>query len=527
MSETNELVIRFKKEPHHQQQLAIEQSDPEQLYGGAKRGGKTIWIGQKSFLLNFLFPGNRGLMTRYNFTDLQDSTLMEYFETVPSEFIAGHNKGERTIFIRNPHKESGQKDASTKDGWSRWTSRQHYRGLGDPDDFEKVKGMSLGHLEVDEPSEVPLETYLMIRAQMTWTLPDGSRPPYMCLLASNPEPGWVEDRFVDGAELGDDGVFRGKTDGCCFIPALPSDNPFLPPGYVDELIRTYPKEWVEKYVKGGWGASEGAVFKELSDDIHNLDNWIDPDDDAAIVKFSLGLDLFGGFDHGDSGTTCYEQGGVDSARNIFFFDEYYRADRLVADHAIDILAVKSRYERGIAGLPLSPPRRQKFVVADPTVINRKQQQTSDGFRSIGWMYVQHGIAMVPGWNAVEMSIERIKEHLHPIDTHLHPFTMRPGSPSLFISKKRCPNLWREMRSWKRKRIANRSDAQPAFMEYKGADHAIDPLRYIVNAQPRRREFVLADLKGMSPQQAHAMRTHAKWAAKFGKSTAQRGSSIFK
>jgi hypothetical protein len=521
------VAITFKKEPHRQQQLAIEQSDPEQLYGGAKRGGKTIQLAQKSFLLSFLFPGNRGLMTRYNFTDLQDSTLMEYFETVPSEFIAGHNKGERTIFIRNPHKDSGQKDAATKDGWSRYTSRQHYRGLGDPDDFEKVKGMSLGHLEIDEPSEVPFETYLMIRAQMTWILPDGTRPPYMCLLASNPEPGWVEDRFVAGAVLGDDGVLRGVTDGCCFIPALPSDNPHLPPGYVEELISTYPKEWVEKYVKGGWGSSEGAVFKELSDDVHNLDNWVDTESDLATVRFSLRLDTIGGFDHGDSGTTCYIQVGVDTSGNIFVFDEYYRKDRLVADHAIDILATKSRYESGVAGLPISPPRRQRFTIADPTVITRQQQQTSDGLKSIGWLYVQHGIPMIPGWNAVEMSIERIKEHLHPLDRHVHPFTGKLGSPTLFISKRRCPNLWRELRGWKRKRVAGRSDAQAAFMEYKGPDHAIDPLRYIVNAQPRRREFCETDMMGMTAEAQRAQKMHAKWAAKFGKPQSQKYNSIFK
>jgi hypothetical protein len=497
-------IVRLKKEPHAQQMKAIEADAPEQLYGGAKRGGKTIWLCQKAFLLNFWFPGNRGLMTRYNFTDLQDSTLVEFFETVPSEFIAAHNKGERTIFIKNPHPDSGKKDAGTKDGFSAWTSRQHYRGLGDQDDFEKVKGMNLGHEEYDEPSEIPFETYLMLRAQLTWTLPDGTRPPYMCLLASNPEPGWVEDRFI-----------VNDTPGCVFIPALPSDNPYLPPGYVKELLDTYPEEWVRKYVLGGWGASEGAVFKEFTDELHNLDNWLDPTSDDEVVKFSLQLRLLEGFDHGDTGTTCLLVGGKDRAGNLFFFDEYYRKDRLVGDHAIDILALKQRFERGTYHVPIHPQRRTEFIIADPSIF-RKSQHRSNEMQSIAQLYQEKGVNMIPGWNAMEMSIERIKEHLHPLDKHFHPFTGKPGSPSLFISRTRCPNLWKEMRGWKRARKSPKSSDQDGQMIYRGPDHAIDPMRYIVNAQPRRAEFCEADMSGMTEVEKWASRTHAKWASKFGK-----------
>jgi hypothetical protein len=509
------MEVRFKKEPHKQQLVAIAASEPEQLYGGAKRGGKTIWLCQKSFLLGFWFPGNRGLMYRLNFTDLQDSTLTEFFETVPSEFIVGHNKGERTIFLANPHKDSKKKDPGTKDGWSRYTSRQLYRGIGDPDEFEKVKGISLGHLEGDEPSEVPFETYLMLRAQLTWQLPDGDRPPYMSLLASNPEPGWVEDRFI-----------VNETEGCVFIPALPSDNPHLPPGYVEELIRTYPKEWVQKYVKGIWSASEGAVFKEFSEEVHNLDQWIDPDSDEAVLRFSANLRLYGGFDHGDSGITCYEQSGVDQAGNIMFFDEYYRENRLVGDHATDILAMMNRYTHGYGAVRFPVPRRQEFIIADPSIFH-KTQQRSEGLQSIAYLYGENGLYMIPGWNAMEMSIERIKEHLHPIDRHIHPFTGQRGSPSIFISKKRCPELWRQVRGWKRKRIPAKSSDMPAHMQYSGVDHALDPMRYIVNARPRRAEFCETDLRGMNSQSQWSMRMHAKWAAKFGQVPGQQFGHMFK
>lgn len=477
------MEIKFKKEPHPQQEIFLDRDEPEQLFGGAKRGGKSIGLCQKTTLLNVMFPGNRGLLARYNFTDLQDTTLTEYFETVPSELILNHHKGDRMIILRTIDPRSVTKELGTKDGYSRFASRQLYRGLGDPEEFEKVKGISLGHLAIDEPSEVPLEQYLMLRAQFDWKLArekDGSYrygqcPPYMSLLASNPEPGWVEDRFPISRPY----IAVG---GKVFIPSLPRDNPHLPPGYEDALRADFPPDWVTKYLDGVWGASEGAVFKELDEKLHDIDNWIDPD---HWVNFHWPLVILLSIDHGTTGWTAMVICGIDHDGNIFALQEYYQKDRLIIDHCADMQEVLQLYTRREIGGGNWLTKETEYMLIDPSTC-MKTQQGANELQAVADDYRKYGFPCIPAWNALELGINRIKEHLHPIPIHRHPFTGLMGSPSLFISKSRCPGLWADMRAQKKKILPSGKS------KYTGRDHALDDLRYIINSQPRRPELQSLD-----------------------------------
>jgi phage terminase large subunit len=138
------------------------------------RGGKTVAGAMKSVLLSIMFP-NRGLIGRKDMTDLKDTSLTTFFDICPPELILDHHRGDRKIVIRT----------------SEMPSEILYRGLGDQGDVEKSKGIDLGWAWIDEPSEIEPDTYLMLRSQLNWLLPDGNRPLYMMLLTSNPEPGWM------------------------------------------------------------------------------------------------------------------------------------------------------------------------------------------------------------------------------------------------------------------------------------------------------------------------------------------------
>jgi hypothetical protein len=481
------MEIRLKKQPHAQQQVAIDRDEREQLYGGAKRGGKSVWLCQKSTLLNVMFPGNRGLLCRYNFTDLQDTTLTEFFETVPSELILNHHKGDRTIVLRTVDPRSVQRECGTKDGYSRWASRQLYRGLGDPDEFEKVKGIALGHLEVDEPSEVPFEQYLMLIAQFDWHLPldektqsypYGERPPYMALLASNPEPGWVEERFA---------ITRPCTpiDGRIFIPSLPRDNPHLPPGFEAALRQSFPPEWVQKYLDGVWGTSEGAVFKALDEKVHDLDNWVERDNPLKWQDFHWPLTLCTSIDHATTGIVAYVIVGTDHDGNHYVLQEYYGKNRMIMDHCTDMMDMRLNYTRREIGGGNWQSKEMDYELIDPSTL-RRDQQGANQLQAVADDYRKYGFPCIPAWNALELGINRMQEHLHPIPTHMHPFTKVWGSPTLFISKSGCPNLWKEMHSLKKKIKSN------GYIEFLGLDHATDCVRYIINSKPRRPELEMVD-----------------------------------
>ena len=78
-----------------------------------------------------------------------------------------------------------------------------------------------------------------------------------------------------------------------------------------------------------------------------------------------------------------------------------------------------------------------------------------------------------------MGINLLKEYLHPNPLHRHPFTGEFGSPRWFISRSRCPNLWKEL-------VELKKELLPAGgIRYIGADHGIDYVRYIAMSRPNK------------------------------------------
>lgn len=472
------MQVQLRKEPHVQQQKFIDSKALEQLYGGAKRGGKSVALCQKAILLSVLFPGNRGLLTRKDFTDLNDTTLNEFWQVCPPELVVEHHKGDRRITLRTIHPQI--------------TSDILYRGLGGPEDVEKAKSLNLGWFGIDEPSELAFETYKMLRAQLTWVLPNGKRPPYMALLASNPEPGWVKERFITTPQA-----------GCVFIPALPRDNPHLPPGWEDELRQTYDQEWVDKYLGGSWDVTEGQVFPELTDRIH------------AINPFdTTGLKLVGAIDHATTGITAFVIVGIDADDNIFALHEYYKENQIVSFHSSQIKSLMGKYTPRV-----DPPKVQQkvdYVLIDPSTTRRTQVGNSM-LQSVADLYREQGIIVVPGWNALEAGLQRIKEYLHVKPNHMHPISGLKGAPSLFIVKRYCPNLWKEMRELKKEILPMGS------VRFVGIDHALDCLRYIINSRPKRPDFSPKDWNNLSAQDRFFTDVHKRWAKKFGQGDAPTGS----
>ena len=76
-----------------------------------------------------------------------------------------------------------------------------------------------------------------------------------------------------------------------------------------------------------------------------------------------------------------------------------------------------------------------------------------------------------------VGIDLIKEHLRIDPNRSNAFTKETGSPRLFISRQRCPNLWREMMVLK---LAN----EDGRVRYIGADYAVSNLRNVLMTRPK-------------------------------------------
>lgn len=460
------------------QQEFIDAADREQCYGGAKRGGKTVAGSVKSSLLSYYFPGNRGLMARQNWPDLRDSTLTT-LKKYCGQFIKDERVGDKILIMHSVD--------------PMYPSTILYRGLGDEQDFEKTKGIDLGWLWIDEPSEVKEKAYLMLRAQLNWILPNGIRPPYMAFLTTNPEPGWVKRRYKDD-ELGVIAKGMGR-----FIQALPRDNPFLPPGWEDELRATFDPEWVQKYLDGDWNVGEYSVFA-LDPKIHNLDNYVRP---AEWQSFIVKLRKIGGQDHASTGITAYVMLGTDADENIYALEEYYEKDRTIDIHAGNILRLQ-----GIYG------GRPEYSLIDPSTEAKSMQGMNKvtgqyEMYSVLDEYRRHGVIAIPAMRSeIRVGIDIMKQALVASPLRRHPFTNVYGSPRFFISKSRCPNLWREMEDL-RKEI--RLDGSIVFA---GQDHATDCVRYVFMSRPRP-QLVEDNLAAkLPPQQRFVMTSHSAWGSKF-------------
>ena len=453
--------VRFKIPPHAQQIKFMNAAEREQLFGGAKRGGKSVALCQKIIALSMAFPGNRGLLCRQNLTDLKDSTLVTFFQVCPPGLIARHHLGDRMITFTNG-------------------SYFIYRGVGDEDELEKVKGIDLGWLAIDEPSEIEESTYLMLIAQFNWRLPDGTRPAYMAMLACNPEPGWVKKRFVD-VEIKDR----------IFIPSLAKDNPGLPDDYIPWLRSNFPEDWVKKYVEGSWEISEGMVYKEFGQ--QNI---------LSAMPTLSGMKIYGSLDPAPATITAKIDIAIDYDFNHYVFWEYYRSERMLADHCRDIVDRIAWY--------MSNGHQYEYTLIDPSSAQRTNVKSDDNrLQSIREMYQEQGLSTVPAWNSLESGIERVKQLIHVDPHHAHPLTGVLGAPRLYVLDY-CRNTIDEFQSWQRQLESN------GTIKYKGADHAIDNVRYIVNSRPRPPVLSAADESHLTSTSRIARRSHQSWASKWDK-----------
>lgn len=209
--------------PTATQKIAHSLPNRYKLFGGAMGGGKSRWLCEEVKELSMQYPGNRGVICRYHLTDFKNSTLKTLIECLPKEIVYNHNQTEHIITLVNG-------------------SEIMYMGLAEEENVSKLKSMELGWFAIDEASEVPKEHFLLFQSRLRRKLPSGKFPRYYGIMATNPADCWLKDDFVLKAG-GEDYVF---------IPSLPKDNPYLPEDYESQLKKTYPDDWIKRYLEGSW-----------------------------------------------------------------------------------------------------------------------------------------------------------------------------------------------------------------------------------------------------------------------------------
>jgi len=175
---------------------------------------------------SILYPGNRGLIGRKDYTDLRDTTIQTFFEICPEELVANYNKTEHILKLVNG---SEVLFRELKDGV----------GLG---------SLNLGWFYIDEAEEVQESIFERLKGRLSLTIADRQ-----CgWLTSNPpnKGHWIHRQFEEAEDTEFFSVGSSTYD----------NRRYLPKGYIAELEKL-PESWRKKYLHGQYGFTpDGKPF---------------------------------------------------------------------------------------------------------------------------------------------------------------------------------------------------------------------------------------------------------------------------
>ena len=220
----------------------------ELLYGGAKGGGKS-WFGCNWMMIKamdiietFKLPKTRhpialGVMARKQGSDFRKTTLETWAQTIPPELYR-LNKQTNEIVILDRVK-------------------FFFGGFDRQESINKFNSAEYALFFVDQAEELDKDDVMILRGAMRLKI-NGKDMPRKGLFTANPAQCFLKDEFI-----------TAPTESRRFIPALPSDNPYLPGDYVETLRDAFRQrpELLRAYLYGDWSAisSPGQVIQ--SDDV--------------------------------------------------------------------------------------------------------------------------------------------------------------------------------------------------------------------------------------------------------------------
>jgi hypothetical protein len=455
----SELRFEFANPPQKQFYYATERN---QVFSGGFNNGKTFIGCLKAQTLLFTFPGYRYIIARQTFRDLKKTTMQTFFKMLAGDMVLTHNEQDGFTTFRNG-------------------SAVYWLHL-DKVDENTLRGIEANGILVDQAEETDEKVYDVLDARLgrwdgpqlppslqnyakgDWPLSHFGKPvfPSYHSLLSNP------DTFFHY-------IYR------YYHPDSPDRRPrhFYVEGEWDPNLgsrETYDNavakdpEWVNKYVRGQWGASAAQIhlippgcFLEY-----------DPDLIAYIKEKG---NLFRSLDHGDSAPTCCLW--FAALDGVFIcYREYYVPSRVISYHRKAIV-------------DLSEGEAYSGNYADPAIF-KKTAQKDGGFWTVSDEYRSDDVEgppliWIPADNNEFATRNRINELLLESLRFKNPVTKKTPAAGLYFIKSHpdypygCKESIRQI-SAQRKVLLGTIDGKSVYSDDRDEnipDHAYDPTRYFV------------------------------------------------
>lgn len=173
---------------------------------------------------NTKFPLPVGFIGRKRAVDFNKTTLETWKRTIPEK-----------LYIIRPQDKEIIIDGRVK---------LFYGGLDDQQNIEKFNSAEFAFIGIDQAEETEKTELAVLEASLRLTY-NGIRPPYKKLYTANPAECHLKYDYVKNNTVGSKRYF---------VPALPSDNPYLPNNYEETLTSAFghdPK-LLRAYKDGDW-----------------------------------------------------------------------------------------------------------------------------------------------------------------------------------------------------------------------------------------------------------------------------------
>lgn len=219
----------------HQRQLIESDAKYIAILGGYG-SAKTLGIAALGVGLSLVVPGNIGIVCRRSYAKLHDSTqriFLEVLQRAVGEFKA----------------------REVRDGWPHRVILPNASEIvfRETKDIGRFLGPEYGWFEIDEAVEEPKKTF----TDLTGRLRLGRAQKYLRgVIASNPPNihHWIPEVFGDkpGRRVV---TIEDEPTTYELIQVSTRQNPFLPTGYIADLIANHPPSEVKRIVEGQYGFS--------------------------------------------------------------------------------------------------------------------------------------------------------------------------------------------------------------------------------------------------------------------------------
>jgi phage terminase large subunit len=203
----------------------------EVLYGGAAGGGKSAYGCLWLISMCQTFEGSRWLMGRSKLKTLKETTLNTFFElaselNISDEF--NYNAQSNVIYFKNGS------EIILKDLFL-YPSDPHFDSLG---------SLEITGAFIDECNQLSYKAWQVVKSRIRYKLTQFNLIPKM-LGTCNPAKNWVYKEFYSPFKNNTLLPYRR------FIQALPKDNPYLHPSYLQSLLQL-DKNSKERLYYGNW-----------------------------------------------------------------------------------------------------------------------------------------------------------------------------------------------------------------------------------------------------------------------------------